>query len=132
MESEITLSSATMTVILGLLIVLMGVLLWKIFTDPENNLSCWQFIATKAKDGKHYADLDKLGKVVALFVSSWVVLKVAYDQKIDAYLLGVYLTFAGAIAGWAAYLRTKEGNKIGSSHTETTSTTTIDNQPLQP
>ncbi len=111
MGSEITLSSATMTGILGLLIVLLGVLLWKVFTSEDNDLSCWQFIATRAKDGKHYADLDKLGKVVALFISSWVVLKVAYDQKMDAYLLGVYLAFAGAIAGWAAYLRTKESNK---------------------
>ncbi len=126
---QITLSTATMTGILGLLIVLMGILLWKIFTDPDNNLSCWQFIATKAKDGKHYADLDKLGKVVALFVSSWVVLKVAYDQKIDAYLLGVYLTFAGAIAGWAAYLRTKEGNKIGSTTTHSESSSSVVTEP---
>ena len=102
-----------MTGILGLLIVLMGVLLWKIFTSEDNNLSCWQFIATRSNmDGKHYADLDKLGKVVALFVGSWAVLKVAYDQRLDATLLGVYLGFSGAISGWAAYLRTKEKNKL--------------------
>lgn len=101
-----------MTAILGLLIVLMGVLLYRIFSSDDNELSCWQFIATyNHTTGKHNADLDKLGKVIALFVSSWAVLKVSYDQKLDATLLGVYLGFAGAIAGWAAYLRTKEGNK---------------------
>lgn len=129
MGDEITLSSATMTIILGLLIVLMGILLYKVFTSDDNTLSCWQFIATRSlKDGKHYADLDKLGKVVALFVSSWAILKLSYDQKLDAYLLGVYLGFAGAISGWAAYLRTKELGSAGTTqHTESSSSTTVVN-----
>ncbi len=138
MGSEITLSSATMTAILGLLIVFIGILLYKVFQDKDNDLSCWQFIATyNYKTGKHNADLDKLGKCVGIFGSTWAVIKIAYivesrDIGGFAALLGTWLAFVGGIAGWAAYLRTKEGNKIGSSHTETTSTTRIDNQPLQP
>lgn len=82
----------------------------------KNPLEWWHFVSTRGEDGKSYADLDKLGKLVALIVSSVAVLWMAYQAKIDATLLGVYLTFAGAIAGWAAYLRSKRTNGNGNGH----------------
>lgn len=88
--------------------------LYRLMTG-NNPLEWWHFISTRGEDGKVYADLDKLGKLVALIVSSVAVLWMAYQAKIDATLLGVYLAFAGAIAGWAAYLRSKR-NGNGNEH----------------
>lgn len=83
-------------------------LLVKVVND-DNPLDWWQFISTKGSDGQHYGDIDKLGKVVGIVVSSVIMLMVTYASKMDAVLLGVYLAFVGGIAGYSAYLRVKQG-----------------------
>lgn len=105
--SEITLSSATMTGLLGLLLILLCILVYRVMTDKSNELECWQFFASRGEDGKHYADVDKLGKVVGIAVGSWVIIKLSYEQRMDAVILGTYFAYVGAVAGYSAFLRSK-------------------------
>lgn len=75
----------------------------------ENPLEWWHFISSKGADGKDYADIDKLGKVVALFISSWVMMVMTFNSKMDAMMMMTYLAYAGAVGGWSAYLRARTG-----------------------
>lgn len=94
--------------LLGMVVVLLCVLHIVIY-NRGNPLRYWHFIASKGSDGEQYADLDKLGKLTAIIVSSVVVLWMAHDGKFDSTTLFVYLSFCGGIAGWSAYLRAKNG-----------------------
>lgn len=86
---------------------LMGLLMFYIFRDKNNDLSCWQFIASKGVDGKERADADKLAKIVALFVLTGIVIMQAYKESLGEGLLLIYLSYCGGNAAWAAYLRSK-------------------------
>jgi hypothetical protein len=81
----------------------------RIVNAVENPLQWWHFISTRAADGNQYADIDKLGKIVGIVVSSFIVLLMTHHDKMDAVVLGVYLAFVGGIAGYSAYLRAKSG-----------------------
>jgi nitric oxide reductase large subunit len=96
-------------VILIVFFVVLALVLQKIIADNDNPLEWYHFISTRGSDGKHYADLDKLGKSVGIIVSSVVVILMTHYQKMDAVILGVYLAFVGGIAGYSAYLRSKQG-----------------------
>ena len=78
----------------------------------KNNLHWWQFISSKGSDGKHYADIDKLGKVTGIIISSWIVVRVSDNTPFDftgfSLILGTYLAFVGGVAGYSAYLRSKK------------------------
>src|SRR3972149_1231373 len=89
--------------------VVLGYAFYRLMTG-NNPLEWHHFISTRGENNKSYADLDKLGKLVALIVSSVAVLWMSYQAKIDATLLGVYLGFAGGIARWSAYLRSKRSH----------------------
>lgn len=93
---------------LGVAAILLLILLNKIMTE-DNGLEWWQFISTRAENGKNYADIDKLGKVVGIFVSSWYIIKLGAEGKSDAAVLAVYLGFVGGVAGYSAYLRSQRG-----------------------
>lgn len=101
--------------LLALVVLLLAVcvLLYWVMTDKKNSLECWQFIGTRGVDGKHYADLDKLGKLAGIIFGSWSVVKIAYTDGIEnnlvafAMVLSAYFAFVGGVAGYAAYLRSK-------------------------
>lgn len=105
------------TLALLALIAVLAVLLFRIMTDKNNTLECWQFIATKGADGKHYADLDKLGKLAGILFGSWSVTKIAYRDALDltgfALVLTTYFAFVGGVAGYSAYLRSKQDKEGG-------------------
>jgi len=90
-------------VVLCLFFAFVGWVIW----DKDNEIEYWHFIASKGSDGKNYGDIDKLGKLVALVVASLAVSWHSYALKLDALVLGTYLTYAGAIGAWSAYLRAK-------------------------
>lgn len=82
--------------------------------ENENQLELWHFISTRSPvDGKHYADIDKLGKVTGVIVGSFAVLRVSSAKNLDlpgfALVLGTYFAFVGGIAGYSAYLRARSG-----------------------
>jgi hypothetical protein len=123
MQDQYTISSALLLILLVLAFVLLLTILHKVMKEKENGLEWWQFISTRASNGKNYADIDKLGKVVGIFVSSWYIIKMGMDSKPDASVLGVYLAFVGGIAGYSAYLRSQRD--VVSAETSYTETTTV-------
>lgn len=94
--------------------IIMGLLAFQIFRDPHNNLSCWQFISSRGIDGRERADIDKLSKVVALFVLTGIVIMMAYKNVLSEGILLIYLGYCGGTAGWSAYLRSRSMFKLPS------------------
>lgn len=94
--------------LMGVLVLLLLLLVLHFVINGENPLKWWHFISTRAADGREYADIDKLGKVTGIVVGSYVVV----TNKIDASFLFVYLSYVGGIAGWSAYLRSKNGSEL--------------------
>ena len=118
--NQILNTRSALLLVLGMAGVLLLLLLHKVMSSNDNNLDWWQFISTRGQDGKNYADIDKLGKVAGIFISSWYV--ISTGSKPDASVLAVYLAYVGGVAGYSAYLRSQRGMVTESSHTETTST----------
>lgn len=124
MNGSYSISGTVLLILLGLAILLLSVRLHKIM-EEENNLDWWQFISTRAENGQNYADIDKLGKVVGIFVGSWTVIYVCMNNKVDLAVVAfysAYLAFVGGVAGYSAYLRSKRGVVTESHYIETTST----------
>lgn len=90
------------------ILVVVGGILWAVLRNKDNEISCWQFISSRGPDGKHYADIDKLGKCAGIFISSWVVVKYAYSGKLEWMLFSAYLAYVGAVGGYSAYLRMRQ------------------------
>lgn len=95
-------------IIAFLLITLLG---YHVLRDKENTLSCWQFISSKGIDGIERADIDKLGKLIALLVLTGIIILQAYKNSLNEGMVLIWLGYAGGSAGWAAYLRTRGGIK---------------------
>lgn len=104
-----------MTLIVALPWVVALLLFWALYRlmEAENPLQWWHFIATKGSDGNYYADIDKLGKVTGIAISSWALLRASSHDPFDfmgfAAILGVFLAFAGGTAGYSAFLRSQRG-----------------------
>lgn len=95
----------------ALALVLAGliVLAFMIFRAKDNEISCWQLISSKGLDGRHYADIDKVGKVLLLlfFLSREIYL--TYLDKLDFGELLLFVTYASGIAVFSAIMRAKAG-----------------------
>jgi uncharacterized protein YuzE len=81
----------------------------RVISNEDNTIEWWHFFSSKAADGQTYADIDKLGKIVGIIVSSAIMLIMTKHDKMDAIILGVYLAYVGGVAGYSAYLRSKQG-----------------------
>lgn len=92
--------------------VLVVTLMYFVFKAHDNPIYCWQLIASKNAQGEERADIDKLGKVVALFVFTAIVIYCVVTSKeltmILLALLTLYLTYAGGVAGFSAYMRSRQ------------------------
>ena len=105
-------------------IVLLGLALsfvWFLYRlmNADNPLEWWHFISTRGEDNQHYADLDKLGKFVALIAGTLILVWQGYAYEIKWELLLTYFTYAGAISGWAAYLRYKAKKSVNGNGSTT-------------
>lgn len=91
---------------------ILAVLMYFVFRAKDNPIFCWQLIASRNTAGEERADLDKVGKAVALFVSTLIVLYCVMTNKgLDMTLIGLitlWLTYAGGIATFSAYMRMRQ------------------------
>lgn len=93
-----------------LLFTLIGVLMYMVFKAKDNPIYCWQLIASKNQHGEERTDIDKLGKVVALFVFTAIVIYCVATNDLTAILLALltlYLSYAGGVASFSAYMRSR-------------------------
>lgn len=98
---------------MGFLFMVM-LLLYAVFRAKDNPIYCWQLIASKNAHGEDWADIDKLGKLVALIVITAIAIFVIATAKVDwtplylLYLVALFLLYAGGISGFSAWLRSKQ------------------------
>ena len=84
--------------------------LWLVHIMGSNNpLEWWHYVASHGKDGQYYADIDKLGLIVGIFVGSLVVVIESYNGHLDQFVFAAYLAFVGGVKGYSAYLRSRQG-----------------------
>lgn len=112
-------------VIIGLLLAAMIV---SAVHNKDNDLEWAQFISTRNAAGKNVGDINKIGMLVGIVVSSWVVVKLGNLGKLDGTIFFVYLSFIGSVSTFAAFYRSKQD--AASSVTTSTSTTSV--QVAQP
>jgi hypothetical protein len=86
-------------------------IIFAVFRSARNGVECWQLISTRNKDGQERADIDKIGKVVALLVSTGVVIYYVYVTPLGAdvlMLIGTFLAYAGGVSMFAAHKRAQQ------------------------
>lgn len=115
---EITAVEWYVTAMLGFFGLLM-LMLYGIFKTKDNPIYCWQLIASKNAAGEERADIDKVGKLVALIVITLLTVYVVATSVVQwtplylLYLIGLFVLYAGGIAGFSAWLRSKQPNIPG-------------------
>lgn len=97
--------------LMALVAVLLGMLFlgYIMFRAKDNDISCWQLIASRGADSKQYADIDKVGKVLLLVFVLSRAIYLTYLGTLTFEELVLDVTYLSAISAFAAYLRAKAG-----------------------
>jgi hypothetical protein len=82
----------------------------------ESPLQWSQFVSTLGKDGKDHGDLTKLGQLVGIIVSSFIVLALAarvnsLDWVGFAAIFTLYLTYVAGVQMFQAYMKSKNSQQ---------------------
>ena len=112
-------------------ILLVMALVISFVVNAENNIEWADFISVRgATDGKQHGSWDSIGKGGGVFICIYIPLLYAHSEKFEplggAALLGVSLAYLGAVNGYSAYLRSKQGTVQ-----TTTTTAPVDDTPLK-
>lgn len=100
----------------ALLLIVVFALVYKLhqtIKDEKSPIEWWHFIATKGKDGEHYADITKLGQVMGIILVIW--LAVAMSTRVKELdwmgfcaILTLVLAYLGGVQAFQAYLKSKQ------------------------
>ena len=83
---------------LCMMIAALGLLMWKVSKDQDNDLSCWQLIASRGIDGKQYMDSKKIGYMLGAFGGFWAIIKSTYSTTgLAPELFALWLSFLAGI-----------------------------------
>lgn len=121
-------------------------LLWAFYrwmnSDDSEGIEWRDFVSTKGLDGRYHGDIDKVGKTTGVIFGSIILVQVSPNASKDftgfALVLTTYFTFVGAVAGYSAYLRAKQGRTETSVVVEpvpdpnVTKTTITKTEPTKP
>lgn len=81
--------------------------------SAANSLEFYHLISTEAKDGSYYVDWNRIGQGAGVILCSVIPFIYVYSPKMDATglaaILGVALAYLGGVSGYAATLRSKQG-----------------------
>ena len=105
------------------LIVLLVFLLafYRIISSGKNKLEFWHFLSSKSVDGVYHSDLDKLGQIVGLLVSTWVIVWLTYRDLIVKEWTGVavfaaWLIYASGMGAFSKWARAFISSRYGAQH----------------
>lgn len=99
--------------VLGLAILLLIYQLHKTLEDDQNDLQWWQFISSRGRDGKQYADLTKLGQASGILICFFSIILLADKVTTDAGWLGfsavlsVVLLYLGGVQAYQTFMKTR-------------------------
>jgi hypothetical protein len=106
----------------SVILLLFLLFLVRTINSNNNNLEWWHLFSTRGADGKPYADWDKIGKGVGVMMCIWLPAVYVYSSKMEAMglaaVMGVALGYLGAVSGYAATLRSKQGTVVTEKVTE--------------
>lgn len=93
-------------------------LLWAFYrwmqSDDSEGIEWRDFVSTKGVDGKYHGDIDKVGKSSGVVFGSVMIVQISPHASKDftgfALVLTAYFAFVGCVAGYSAYLRSKQGS----------------------
>lgn len=95
-------------------LIFVGFMIYAVFQSAKNKVECWQLISSRNAHGDERADIDKVGKVVALFLVVGVVIRYVSASEVltntELILLAGALTYLGGIASFSALVRARFGN----------------------
>lgn len=84
----------------------------------DNPIEFWHFYSTKTPDGHQWGDPNKLGVLVGIFASTFIVGWVFYNYKPDNWymiiLFGMWLTFVAGVEFFAKWFRSFLDAKVKS------------------
>lgn len=86
--------------VLALAVSLLVYQLHRTIEDERNEIDWWQFISSRGRDGKQYADLTKLGQAVGILLCFFSTIYLSSKVTCDAGWLG----FAGVLSVVLLYL----------------------------
>ncbi len=93
-------------------VLFIGFMIYLVFRAQANKIECWQLISSKNIHGEERADIDKIGKLVALLLVVGVVIRYVSTSELTPlllWLLGGALTYLGGIAGFSTFVRARFG-----------------------
>lgn len=102
----------TLVLALSAIIFLLIVLaLVRVINSSTNELDWSDLISSRGRDGKQYADWNKIGQGLGVVQCVWLPTVYAYSQKMDAgglaAVMGVSLLYLGGVSSYAATLRAR-------------------------
>lgn len=75
-------------------------------THREDNAIDWTDIITDTSGSGKLSSI-KVGQMIGLLISSWVVVSLTERNSLSFDIFGLYLAFVGGGAGWSSYLKAK-------------------------
>lgn len=126
-----------LTAVVVLLVMLAFV---RIVNSEENHLEWWHLVSTRAADGQQYADWNKIGQGLGVVLCVWLPAVYVYSPKLEAgglaAVMAVALAYLGGVSGYAATLRSRQGQTETTKTTETgaakiTTERTVETPPSQ-
>lgn len=99
-----------------ILLLIVVLVVYRVIHDPASPIQFWHAFSTKAADGVVYLDIDKVGMLVGLFGSSWVIGWLTYVNKLEViYFIAwlIYCSGMGAFSKWARGIISNRYSKNG-------------------
>ena len=108
--------------------------------SSNNPIDFWHFYSSRGPDGQQWGDPNKLGIMVGIFASTFIVGYAFYTNKVDNWfiitLFAIWLAFIAGSESFAKWLRSfldRKVNSVSSTSTvDLTSTTTTTTPPTTP
>lgn len=96
--------------LLGALMGLLALLLWKTIGSSDNALD-WSDLVTET--GNKHVSLEKVLLIVIASIGSWAVITMAYSGKLSWEIFSAYLALGGGAKGFSTYIAARFGNNSG-------------------
>lgn len=103
--------------VLALAVVLLAYQLHRTVEDEKNDIDWWQFISSRGRDGKQYADLTKLGQAVGIVLCFFSTVYLSSKVTCDAGWLGfagvlsVVLLYLGGVQVYQSMMRSRDNQQ---------------------
>lgn len=85
----------------------------RVINSLDNDLEWAHLVSSKARDGKQYADWNKIGQGCGVILCVWLPAVYAHSDRADAVglsaVMGVALLYLGGVSSYAATLRARHG-----------------------